>query len=88
MTRVLLAAWMWLSAAPLLAFQPPAGQEEFVPIDQLPPAEQLPGGAFVVVAYAFIWMAAMIYLWSLWRRLAKVEGEIRTLQRRSGRDVR
>jgi CcmD family protein len=79
---------MWLSAAPLLAFQPPAGQEEFVPIDQLPPAEQLPGGAFVVVAYAFIWMAAMIYLWSLWRRLAKVEGEIRTLQRRSGRDVR
>jgi len=79
---------MWLSVAPLLAFQPPAGQEEFVPIDQLPPAEQLPGGAFVVVAYAFIWIAAMIYLWSLWRRLAKVEGEIRTPQRRPGRDVR
>jgi CcmD family protein len=66
----------------LLAGQPPPGQEEFVPIDQLPPTEQLPGGTFVVIAYAFIWVAAMFYLWSIWRRLGKVEGEMRALQRR------
>jgi CcmD family protein len=87
-TKVLLTGWMWLLGASLLAFQPPPGQEEFVPIDQLPPAEQLPGGAFVVVAYAFIWVAAMAYVWSLWRRLGKVEDEIRTLRRRTARDGR
>ena len=82
-TRMLSAALLLLlAAAPLLALQPPPGQEEFVPIDQLPPSEQLPGGVFVVVAYGFIWVAVMVYIWSLWRRLGKVEDEMRALQRR------
>lgn len=84
----LLAAWISCLGASLLAFQPSPGQEEFVPVDQLPPAEQLPGGAFVVVAYAFIWVAAMVYVWSLWRRLGKVEDDIQTLRRRTARDGR
>jgi CcmD family protein len=37
----------------------------------------------VVVAYAFIWVGLFVYLWSIWRRLGKVEGEIRTLERRT-----
>jgi len=86
--KLLLAGWISFLGASLLAFQPPPGQEEFVPIDQLPPAEQLPGGAFVVVAYAFIWVAAMVYVWSLWRRLGKVEEEVQTLRRRTARDGR
>jgi hypothetical protein len=80
--RVISTAIGVLLAARVLAFQPPAGQEEFVPVDQLPAAEQLPGGVFVIVAYGFIWVAAMLYLWTIWRRLAKVEDEIRMLQRR------
>lgn len=68
----------------LLAMQPPPGQEEYLPIDQLPPSEQLPGGVFVVVAYGFIWVASMVYIWSLWRRLRKVESELQTLKQRSG----
>jgi hypothetical protein len=79
---------MFVAAGPLLALQPPAGQEEFLPVDQLPASEQLPGGMFVIVAYAFIWVAAMLYLWSVWRRLAKVEDEMRVLQRRSGNQTR
>ena len=88
MKRALLSAWLWVIAQPLFAFQPPAGQEEFVPIDQLPPAEQLPGGVFVIAAYAFIWVGTMLYIWSLWRRLSKVEDELRTLHRRTERDGR
>jgi len=77
---------LWFTAAPLLALQPPPAQEEYLPIDQLPPTEQLPGGVFVIVAYGFIWVASMVYIWSLWRRLSKVESEMQALQRRSGGD--
>jgi CcmD family protein len=67
---------------PLLAQQAPAGQSEFVPIGQLPPTEQLPGGMFVVVAYAFIWVALIGYLWFVSRRLGKVKSEMQALERR------
>lgn len=63
--------------------QPPAATEEFVPIDQLPPTEQLPGGVFVVIAYGFIWLAAMVYIGSIWRRLGRVEDEMNTLRQRA-----
>jgi CcmD family protein len=79
---------IWMAAESVLAFQPPAGQEEFVPVNQLPPTEQLPGGVFVVIAYGFIWVALMVYLWSVWRRLARVEEELRTLRHRSGSSAR
>jgi CcmD family protein len=69
-------------AARLLAYQPTEGQQEFVPVDTLPPTEQLPAAPFVVAAYAFVWLALMIYLWSIWRRLTKVEDEMRALENR------
>jgi hypothetical protein len=73
-----------LLTPPLVALQPPEPQNEFRPLDEIPAAEALPGGAFVVVAYAFVWVAAMVYIWSIWRRLGKVEDEMRALRRRSG----
>jgi len=72
---------LFLSAASVLA-QPPQ-IEEFKPLSEVPPSEQLPGGALVVVAYGFIWIATMVYIWFLWRRLSKVENEMQTLQRRT-----
>jgi CcmD family protein len=73
-------------AAPLLAWQQaPAGQEGFVPVTELPAAQQLPAAPFLIAAYAFIWVALMVYLWSIWRRLGKVEQEIHSLEQRSSR---
>jgi CcmD family protein len=69
----------------VLAAQPPAGQEQYVPIDQLPPTEQLPAAPFLIAAYAFVWVAVLVYLWSIWRRLSRVESELRALQRRTPR---
>ena len=66
--------------ASLAAQQP--NPNEFVPIDQLPPSEQLPGGVFVIVGYSFVWLGTMAYVWSVWRRLQKVESEMQTLERR------
>jgi CcmD family protein len=68
-----------LVSAPAFAMQPPTGQSEFVPVDSLPAADQLPAAPLLVTAYAFVWIAVMVYLWSIWRRLNKVEDEMRAL---------
>ncbi len=54
----------------------PAGQEEFVPIDELPPEDKLPAAPLLVTGYAFAWLAIFGYLWSIWRRLGHVEREL------------
>ena len=71
-----------LCAAPAFALQPPAGQGAFVPVDSVPLADQLPAAPLLVTAYAFVWVAAMVYVWSIWRRLNKVEDEMRALARK------
>jgi CcmD family protein len=67
--------------------QPPAGAppqlDGFVPADTLPPAEQLPAARLLIVAYAFVWVAVFLYVWSLWKRLGQVEGELRQLARKT-----
>ena len=83
MRRLFLVAWLMASAAmPALAFQPPAAQSEYVPVKDLPPVDQLPAAPLLVAAYYFIWLAAMFYLWTIWRRLGKVETEMRALEQR------
>ena len=84
MRRVLIAmSSMILLTAPAYAFQPAAGQSEFVPVNQLPPADQLPAAPLLIAAYAFVWVVLMLYLWSLWRRLGKVEIDMASLEQRS-----
>jgi CcmD family protein len=68
-----------LLSAPAFAAQPPKGQGEFVPVDSVPLADQLPAAPLLVTAYAFVWLAVMVYLWSIWRRLNKVEDDMRAL---------
>ena len=72
-----------LIAARAFAFQPSPGQTEFVPINQLPPADQLPAAPLLIAAYAFVWIVLMLYLWSIWRRLGKVEVDMRSLEQRT-----
>jgi hypothetical protein len=76
-----------LLSAPLLAQgqppQPGQGLSGFVPIDRLPPSDQLPAAPYLTAAYLLLWLAAIVYNWSIWRRMNKVQAEIRTLERRS-----
>jgi CcmD family protein len=60
----------------------PQQQNEFVPVDELPQAEQLPAAPLVIAAYAVAWLAMLIYLWSIWRRLQKVDRELSEVSRR------
>ena len=75
--------WALLGAS--VFAQPPAGQGGFVPVDQLPPGDELPGAPLLIGAYAFVWVALMVYLWSIWRRLGKVEADMRALEQKTRR---
>lgn len=71
------------AAAMAAAFQqPPPAQQEFVPVSELPQAEQLPAAPLVIAAYAFVWVALLAYLWSVRRRLDKVERELADVARK------
>lgn len=68
------------------AQQPPrAAQDEFVPIDQLPPDEKLPAARLLIAAYSVAWVLVAVYLWSIWQRLGRVEREIADVTRRMQR---
>ncbi len=86
---VLALGLLW--AAPALAVatgQPPAQarpadpQGGFVPVKDLPAQEHLAAAPLLISAYAFVWVALLVYVWSVWRRLTKVEREIQALSRR------
>jgi len=36
----------------------------------------------VIAAYGFVWLATLFYVWTIWRRLSKVEADMRVLERR------
>jgi CcmD family protein len=76
-----LAAITLLLSVGLQAFQQPPS-DGFVPVDQLAVQEQLPAAPLVMAAYAIAWLAVFGYLWSIWRRLGKVEREIADVSRR------
>ena len=58
----------------------PEQQGEFVPLDQLPPQEQLPAAPLLVGAYVFVMLALFGYLFSVARRLNRVEREVERLE--------
>ena len=75
MKRILLTVLLLMNAA---VFAQP-GQSGFEPVTEIPASEQLPSAPLVIVAYAFVWLAFMVYVWMMWRKLGKVEQELRTL---------
>jgi CcmD family protein len=59
---------------------PPEPQDEFVPISELPPQDQLPSAPLLVGAYAFVWLALAGYVLSVARRLNTVQREVERLE--------
>jgi CcmD family protein len=70
------------------AAQPPKQPSEYVPIDQLPPGEEMPAAPLLIGAYVFVPVVLFLYLVSLARRMSTVQREIERLEadlRRTGR---
>jgi CcmD family protein len=82
---LMLVTTLCLFSSSAFALQAPAGQTGFVPVDTLPPTDQLPAAPLLITAYAFVWVAVMVYLWSIWRRLNKVEADMQVLAQKSTR---
>ncbi len=84
MALFLLALLLAAPAAPLAEQPPPApdAKQEYVPVDPTQEQEQLPAAPLVIGAYSVVWLVLVLYLWSIWRRLARVEGEIAQVSRR------
>ena len=81
MTRRLFAVLLLvLALAPVArAQQPPQPQDEFVPMSELPPQDQLPAAPLLIGAYAFVWLLLGGYVLSVARRLGSVQRELERL---------
>ena len=81
MRIVLMCAWLLL--APLAVQAQPQPPKDFVAVDESAPGEQIPALPLIASAYGFIWIVLLGYVWSIGRRLQKVEGELAALETRS-----
>jgi CcmD family protein len=68
--------------------QPPKPVDEYVPVSQLPPQDQLPAAPLLVTAYSFVWLALFGYLVSVAQRLSKVKREVERLESDMKRSTR
>lgn len=75
----------WVSIPVLAQTQPPppqAATDGFVPMSAAAPREILPATPLVFYAYAFVWLALIVYVFTIWRRMARVEQDLADVQRR------
>ena len=70
------AVLMWPGLVLAAQGQNPAteGFEPVKPGDLV--TEQLPAAPLVFAAYAFVWLALVVYVFSLWRRMSRVERDL------------
>lgn len=80
--RLLLALAAASGAAALHAV--PAWAQEFAKVED-GAREQLPATPFIGAAYGFIWVAVLVYVFFVARRLGRVQGEIQDLRARLDR---
>lgn len=87
--KTFIATWIVTLASTLAAAQPPEpARGAFVPIDQLPAVEAFPAAPLVIAAYTVVWLAVFVYVWSVWRRLDRVERELKDVTGRLERGAR
>ena len=78
---LMIAVFVLTCGAPVAAQTPPqptkpAAQDEFVPVDKPANAQDtIPAPRLVAIAYGFIWIVLLGYIWSVRSRLASVERE-------------
>jgi CcmD family protein len=65
-------AWVLAAGAAPAAAQ---GDQGFVNASEIT-KETLPATPLVFIAYAFVWVALVVYVFLLWRRVSRVEREL------------
>jgi CcmD family protein len=72
-SAAVLGVTLWTSAGTLLSQQP---QDTYQPVRPGELQESLPATPLVFAAYAFVWVALIVYVFVLWKRLTRVEREL------------
>ena len=72
----LVCVWAVASVAAQQPSPQPSQQNEFIPIDQLPPQEQLAAAPLLIGAYVFVLAVLFVYVFSVARRLTNVQREL------------
>ena len=67
------ALMLAVSTVALAQTQPP--QDGFVPVTDAT-RENLPATPLIYIAYGFVWVALMAYVFLLWQRVGRVEREL------------
>ena len=80
MRPIVLAILLLTSAVVPAVAQQPEQQNEYVPIDQLPPQDQLPAAPLLVTAYSVVMAGLFAYVLSVARRLTTVQRELERLE--------
>lgn len=78
----LLILILTLAVPAVSAAQPTPSPDEFVPMSEVPPEEQIPAINLVAAAYGLVWLALFGYVWSLGRRLQQAETDIARLEQK------
>jgi CcmD family protein len=76
------AVVLLLLSGPVVASAQPQPPKDFVAVDETAPGEQVPALPLIAGAYGFIWIVLLGYVWSIGKRLQKVEGELAELEAR------
>jgi hypothetical protein len=76
---LLLTSVAQFTLAPLALAQPPR-QDEFIPISELPPTEQMPAAPLVVAAYVFVLVVVFVYMLSVAKRVGAVQRDMHALE--------
>jgi hypothetical protein len=81
---------LMLTTSTLFAQAPETPQpiDGFVPAQSLPTTEQLPAAPLLIAAYSVFLVLMMVYLWTIWRRIGKVERDMQELAKRQAGQAR
>jgi hypothetical protein len=74
------ALTLLLTGVAQFALAQPPRQDEFVPISELPPTEQMPAAPLVVGAYVFVLVVFFVYMLSVAKRVGAVQREVQSLE--------
>ena len=74
---------LWGYGTTPVGAQPPEQTDQtqnFVPLDELPPQDQLPAAPLLIAAYIFVLLGFFGYVFSVAKRLGNVSVEVRRLE--------
>ena len=77
--RIAVSLFLVVPATAALA-QQPQRQDEFVPVSELPPTEQLPAAPLLIGAYVFVLVALFVYVLLVAKRVSAVHQEVQRLE--------